>query len=117
MPLRPEPTDWESVFRSAKRDFAEPGRSALIDADAEKSELLANNRFTYVSVFTGSTRRTFSQLTEASFPEVSVARVLNVQQPKWTSNCWLRRRPNRFASEGERPSEEERGHSLRIELA
>jgi len=38
----------------------------------------------------------------SSFSAVSVAKVLNVQRPKW-NRSWLRRRPNRLASEGDGP--------------
>jgi hypothetical protein len=82
---------------------ARPRSEVLIHVDTEKSELLVNNRFAYVSVFGAlNTTPTSIQMTDASFPVVSVVKVCNVQQPKWNKS-WLGRRPNRLASEGGGP--------------
>jgi len=69
-------------FRSAKRNFAEPGQSVLIDVGTEKSELLVNNRLRAHPLRGPDTTPTSTQMMKASFPVVSVAKVRNVQQPK-----------------------------------
>jgi hypothetical protein len=73
-----------------------------IHVDTEKSESLVNNHFAYVSGSRAQHDLTSTQMTGASFPVVSVAKVLNLQRPKWNRG-WPRRRPNRLASEGNGP--------------
>jgi hypothetical protein len=74
----------------------------LIHVGTEKSELLVNNRFAYVS-FSRAQHDVHIYTNDGSkLPVVSVARVRNVQLPKW-NRTWLRRRLNRLASEADGP--------------
>ena len=79
----------------------------LIKVDTEKSELLVNNRFAYVSVSRAQHDATSAQMTGASFPVVSVAKVRNEQQPKYNRR-WPLRRPNRLAREEDGPPKRSR---------
>jgi hypothetical protein len=86
---------------TSHRSQGQTADRALIHVDTEKSELLVNNRFASYSFHGPNTTPTSTQMTAASFPVVSVAKVRKLRRPKWNSS--LRRRPNRLASEGDGP--------------
>jgi hypothetical protein len=86
----------------------------LIHVDTDKSELLVNIRFAMYPFRELNTTRTFTRMMEASWPAASVAKVRNVateveQQPTVPNT-------EPVSVRGVRPSEEEQGHSLGIEL-
>jgi hypothetical protein len=89
-------------FSIGEEEFAELGRSVLIDVGTEKSELLVSNRLRTYPFRGLNTMPTSTQMTGASFPAVSLAKVRNEQQQRW-NRSWLHRRSNRLASEGDRP--------------
>ena len=80
----------------------------LIHVDTEKSELLVNNRFAYLSVSRAPYEPTSTQMTGASFPVVSVARVRGVERQRW-SNKPAVAKTEPVSQRGGRPSEEEQG--------
>jgi ATP-dependent exoDNAse (exonuclease V) alpha subunit len=88
----------------------------LIHVDTDKSELLVNNRFAYVSVsraqhdaqiYTNDGSKLFHSLGRESLQRTATEVEQQPAAPK-TEPVSLR---------GERPSEEEQGHSLGIALA
>jgi ATP-dependent exoDNAse (exonuclease V) alpha subunit len=95
--------DPHPVYSYAVTRYSSQGQTAdreLIHVDTEKSELLINNRFAYVSVSRAQHDAHIYENDGSKLPVVSVAKVRNEQQPKW-NRSWLRRRPNRLASEGD----------------
>jgi hypothetical protein len=66
-------------------------RRVLIHVDTEKSELLVNNRFAYVSVSEPNMTPRFTRMIAATFPAASVAKDPNVRQQRWNSSQLYRR--------------------------
>ena len=87
----------------------------LIHVDTEENELLVNNRFAYVCVSRAQYDAHIYTNDGSKFPVVSVAKVPNVQQPKW--NELAAPKAESVSQRRGHPCEEEEGHSLGMELA
>jgi hypothetical protein len=62
----------------------------LINVDTEKSELLVNNRFAYVSVSRAQHEAHIYTNDRTSLVAVLAAKVRNVRQPRWNDNQFQR---------------------------
>jgi ATP-dependent exoDNAse (exonuclease V) alpha subunit len=118
VPLRLRPTDWESVFEHPHLDYgyavtsySTQGQTAdrvLIHLDTEKSELLVNNRFAYVSVSRAQhdahiDTNDGSKLTRSRSRESSQRTATEVEQDLAAPKAEL------VSERGVRPFEEEQG--------